>query len=427
MRQYLTKRRLGLRALLGLTAAGLGMGCGRSPAESVLAKPASQPPLPVATAAVEWVEEYVTERSYSGELRPGRASELTFEVTGRVLRVLVDEGSRVEAGQVLAELEDDRVRAELQGLSAARDAEAALLAELEGGPRLQTIAAARAEVDGLERRLALARLQRERRHGLLEQNAVSTEELDVAVAEVEILQADLAAAGSRLAELEEGTREEVIERQGALVAKLDADLARIEVELADRQLRAPFDAVVTRRDLDEGAVVEAGRSALRLIEADALEARIGVPVERSSSLRPGQSVRLEIRGRPLQGEIQATLSEVDPQTRTADVIVALAPEDSARHLSGEVVRLFLDERTRVRGAWIPTAALVPGARGLWAAYALTPNEADPSSQLVERRELEVLYTRGDRSLVRGTLEERDRLIVDGVHRIVPGQRVAEVR
>ena len=427
MRQYFTKRRVGLLALLGPLAFGLWIGLGRDRAEAGIARPASPSPLPVAAAPVEWVDEYVTQHSYSGELRPGRAADLTFEAAGRVLRVLVDEGSRVEAGQVLAELEADRVRAELAGLSAARDAEAALLRELERGPRAQTIAAARAEVRGLEERLDLAELRRERRRGLVKQDAISTEELDVAVAEVEILQADLAAASSRLEELEEGTREEVIERQRALVAKLDASVARNEIELADRQLRAPFDAVVTRRDLDEGAVVEAGRSALRLIEADALEARIGVPVDRAASLVEGQAVRLEIRGRSLSGEVRARLSEVDSETRTADVIIALAPEDSAHHLSGEVVRLFLDERTPVQGAWIPTAALVPGARGLWAAYALIPLEEDSGTDRVERRELEVLYTHGDRSLVRGTLEEGDRLVVDGVHRVVPGQRVVEVR
>jgi len=118
--------------------------------------------------------------------------------------------------------------------------------------------------------------------------------------------------------------------------------------------------------------------------------------------------------------------EIDPATRTADVVIALSTEESLRHVAGEVVRLALEEHVEAEGTWVPTAALVPGTRGLWAVYAVVPSEDDPFRTVIERRELEVLHTTGDRALVRGTLRGGEQLVIEGIHRVVPGQQVAAV-
>ena len=73
------------------------------------------------------------------------------------------------------------------------------------------------------------------------------------------------------------------------------------------------------------------------------------------------------------------------------------------------------------GFWLPTSALVRSRRGLWAAYAIAPSEGPPT---VERRELELLYTTGDFAFVRGLVQPGERLVRDGVQRLVDGQRVA---
>lgn len=427
VRRFSTIRRAmwGAAALLG--AAWLLVARGPTGAAAVEpAAPAAARALPVLSVSIEPVDGYSVRRAWSGELRPRRAADLAWEAAGRVLAVRVDEGDRVEAGEVLAELERDRAVAELDGSRAQRARELARLDELLAGPRAQTLAAARAEVRALERELELARQRNARRAQLVAGRFVTAEELDETATRADTLAAELEAARQRLDELEEGTRAEDLAQQRAAVAELDARVARLEVELADRELRAPFAGVVTARALDEGAVVEPGRTALRLVEADALEARVGLPVERAAALAIGQRVELEIRGRAVPALVRAVVPELDGATRTSDVVLALAPEDSRRHLPGEVVRLALDERVEARGAWVPTAALVPGTRGLWAAYALVPSEDDPELAVVERIELEVLHSSGDRTLVRGTLGGGERIVSAGVHRVVPGQLVAAV-
>ena len=424
MRQKITGRRLGAGLLVLALGGAFVLSRGWSAAEPKAASPAPGPaPLAVRTAPVDVVDGYLSRRVYSGELRARRRADLAFEVPGRVLEVTVDEGDRVAAGEPLARLENERIEADLATLRAQRDRAAARLTELENGPRRQTVEAARTEVRRLEEELELAIQRHDRRVKLVAGEFVTADELDVTGTAVETSGAALEGARQRLDELEEGTREEAVLQQRAAVAELEARIRRAEVDRDDRVLLAPFPGVVLRRDLDEGAVVDAGRSVLELQEADALEARVGVPVARAADLESGQEVELEVRGETITARVRAVLPRLDGATRTADVVVELASEDARRFVSGEVARLALEEYVEEEGTWIPTSALVRGARGLWAAFALVPDADTEGTWLVERRELEILATTGERALVRGTLRPGDRLAVEGVHRIVPGQRV----
>ena len=432
LRQILTKRRWRLGvvaaiaglALLGILAPSL---TSAAPAPSGAASGARA--LPVAVQPVELLGSYRRTRSYSGELRPRRASELGFETAGRMTALAVDEGSRVAAGDVLAELESERVRARLASLEARRAREEARLDELVRGPRAQVIEAARAETRSLEESLDLAVLLRERRRVLVEDDAASGEALDLASTTVETTAASLEAARARLDELEEGTRAEVVEQQRAILRELDAEIALARVEIDDRRLVAPFDGVVTQRLVDEGVVVDPGQSVLRLIEDGALEARLGLPLEQAARLAVGEDVVLDVRGEPIGARIRALVPEMDGATRTVDAILVLSEEDSRRSIAGDVARLELTEDVEARGTWLPTTALVTGTRGRWAAYAVVPDaspdgSASRTQSIVERRELDVLHTERDRVFVDGLLSPGELLLIEGAHRVVPGQRVS---
>ena len=120
--------------------------------------------------------------------------------------------------------------------------------------------------------------------------------------------------------------------------------------------------------------------------------------------------------------VQGLVPEVDEVTRTA-VIIARASSGAPRLLPRETVQLVLETEEPLDGHWIPLTALTRGTRGLWTAYALSADQAPEGGHRVERRDLEVLHVRGERALVRGVITPGDRLIAEGHHRVVPGQRV----
>jgi multidrug efflux pump subunit AcrA (membrane-fusion protein) len=386
------------------------------------AETAASQPLPVEVLTVEPVTRYSVSRAYTGEIAALRASEMGFERSGRLVEVLVREGDRVSAGQPLARLDTSNLQTQRQQLVAERARALAQLAELRSGPRAEDIAAAEAAVRELEQQLALQQTQRSRRESLYLAGAISKEELDEFAFGQGASQARLDQAQSRLEELRNGTRQEQIAAQLALVQQLDASLADLDVTLAKSTLTAAFDGIVAARQADEGTVLNAGQSVVRLMEV-APEARIGLPTEAVSQLQIGSAQTLRLGSETYSATVTAILPEIDPGTRTQQVVFALESSAIARFSPGQTVRVELAQSIPTEGVWLPLEALTPGIRGLWNAYVLTPAEEGEGGYQVQPQAVEILHQEESRVLVRGTLQPGDRIVASGTHRLVPGQRV----
>ncbi|MFQ3613295.1 MAG: efflux RND transporter periplasmic adaptor subunit [Cyanobacteriota bacterium] len=374
-------------------------------------------PLPVSTLKLQPIQAYEVRRAYTGEIRSRRTSELGFERGGEVVQIPVSEGMAVPAGSPLALLDTRSLTAERDGILAQLATVQAQLQELQAGPRQESIAAAAATVEDIRQQLELAELSRQRRQDLFTEGAISRQQLDEAAYQVGSLQARLTAAQQQYQELQTGTRPEQIAAQQARVQQLQASLASLDVALSKSVIRAPFAGRIAVRHVDEGTVVGSGQPVLRLVESGVWEARIGVPTH----LLPPEGSRqiLEVGSQSYEAEVLALLPEVDPTSRTVTVLLGLQAEGIP---SGQTARLLLTERIPSDGFWLPTTALVPGARGLWTVYTVAP--AESGQWQVQRQEVEILHTETERVLVRGTLQPGDQVIAEGSQRLVPGQVVS---
>lgn len=365
-------KRIGIGS--AIVAAFLGIWAWHGRGASELAPPAGL--LPVAAYTVRVTPTYEVDELHTGRVVACRSSELGFERGGRLERVIVDDGDRVEAGDVLAELDQRQLRAE-------RKQRAAQLADVEA-------------------QLALARATTRRTQALRASDHVSTAQLDEAVHGEEALVARRAAA--------------------------QAALEVTEVALALSEIRAPYAGQVTSRLADEGTVVAPGQAILHLIEDGVLELRLGVPPASADALRTGTRIEADIEGRRHPAVLHAVVDTVERDTRTVTAILHLeataagAASDLPR--DGALVRIALPRTIESEGAWVPLSALAESHRGLWSAYALVPERDDDRGlRRVERRPLEVLYADSDRAYVRGTLRDGDEIAASGVHRLVPGQAI----
>lgn len=368
-------KRIGIGIAIAVTGLGVWTWQGRSATE--VASPAAV--LPVVAHTVRVTPTYEVDELHTGRVVARRSSELGFEQGGRLERVLVDDGDRVEAGDVLAQLDQRQLQAE-------RKQRAAQLADLEA-------------------QLALARATTRRTQALRASDHVSPAQLD-----------------------------EAVHGEQALVARRLAAQAALEatdVALALSEIRAPYAGQVTSRLVDEGTVVAPGQAILHLIEDGVLELRLGVPPEAVDALRTGARIDAEIEGRRHPAVLHAVVDAVGRDTRTVTAILHLesaATGDASEMLrDGAVVRVALPRTIEGKGAWVPLAALAESHRGLWSAYALVPErEGDATLRRVERRPLEVLYADSERAYVRGTLRDGDQIAASGVHRLVPGQAIRVV-
>jgi multidrug resistance efflux pump len=379
--------------------------------------------LAVETVTVDAVSSYEVARAYTGEIAALRRSDLGFTRSGEVVQVLVAEGDRVSSGQPLALLDTQSLLTQRRQLEAQLAQAQAQLLELQRGARQEAIAAAQAQVRDVDNQLALQRQQRSRREFLYEQGAISREQLDEVSFGAEALAARRDSAQSNLDELLNGTRPEQVAAQQAVVRQLEASIASIDVDLNKSILSAPFDGIVALRQVDEGVVVGAGQTVVRLVESVAPEARIGMPTRAASRLRPGEAVTVSSAVERFPARVKAVLPEVNPDTRTQVVVLQLEPGALTRVSPGETVRVELSETVPTSGLWLPIEALTQDIRGLWSAYGVVPTEAGDDAYQVQPKAVEILHQDNARVLVQGALQGGDRIVANGVHRLVPGQQV----
>jgi len=184
--------------------------------------------------------------------------EVASKITGRVVEITVDEGDRVERGQVLARLDDAEVAAAVRQADAALDAARARLAELLAGSRPQEIERTRAEMERARADLENARLTLARTRQLVADAIIEQQALDDARARYEMAEHALQSAAQvhELARL--GPRREEIDQARAQVAQAEATLAFEHAQQDNTVIRAPVSGTVLNRYVDPGEMVTTG-------------------------------------------------------------------------------------------------------------------------------------------------------------------------
>ena len=377
-------------------------------------------PLEVQTLIVERSDRYQRERSFTGLIRESRRSQVSFKRGGEVTEILVDEGQRVSIGQKMAQLDDRHIRARQAQVEAQYQEAQAVLGELLEGPRKETIAAKRAELQALDAQAKVLSGQLSRREQLVHNASVSREEYETFLYDFQAAKARADVARRQLDEMLAGTRKEQIAAQRARVQQLQAQLDEVAHDLEDTVLLAPFAGRVAQRYIDEGTVVGARTSVVDLLDDQHLEAWIGLSTDASSTLEVGQLQSLSVDGSLVEGKVYSLAPDVDRSTRTQNVIFRL-DDNCGAVLPGQVVRVSISETVQQPGFWIPTTSLTRGTRGLWSVYVV---ENSDRGQVIARRDVELLDTVGQLSYVRGTLQTGDQLVSSGTHRVVVGQRVS---
>lgn len=230
----------------------------------------------------------------TGTLEARIKTAISPRMQERLAEVLVDQNDVVKAGQVLARLDDGELRRQVEV------AEAALAAAKSTAERVR-VDETRAQA--VEQQ---ARQEHKRVSDLLATKVSSASEMDKAVEQLRIAEADLQRAHAATAETE----------KQIITAERNLDYHR--ERLAFAQLRSPYDGMVIRRDRDPGGVVVPGSSILQLIATNELWVSAWVDETAASALTPGQPARVVFRSEPgksYPAEVARLGRETDRETR----------------------------------------------------------------------------------------------------------------
>ncbi|MFP4129715.1 MAG: efflux RND transporter periplasmic adaptor subunit [Halorhodospira sp.] len=222
-----------------------------------------------------------------------REASLAFNAAQRVTAMHAEEGDRVEAGDLLAELERERLEQSVARAEARVEAQRQQLAELERGARPQEIRKAEAELELAEATARNAEQTWLRLASLREDDHASEEEVDNARAAYEEAQAQVRAAEEQLSLVQAGPRQERIHAAQARLQARQAELARAQNDLEEAELRAPSDGVIRERLLEPGEMASPQRPAYTLARTEPMWVRAYVPEPQLGRIQPGMAARIQ--------------------------------------------------------------------------------------------------------------------------------------
>jgi HlyD family secretion protein len=217
-------------------------------------------------------------------LAPTRVS-LASTVTGRVTRVLAQEGDHVRTGQLLVELERDEA---LAAVSQARAGVAQARARLEQLSRFTSLRWAE-EVRQAEANFTLARTEYERTRRLVESGAAPGSQLDNARKTLDLARSRRESTRIQLASAGPQGSERRLAEAALRLARANLDLAR--AQLAKLRIVASGHGIVLTRSVEPGEVVQPGRTLLVLAKDAPIQLVVQLDEKNLALVRPGQTAR----------------------------------------------------------------------------------------------------------------------------------------
>jgi len=273
----------------------------------------------------------------SGTMQALKEAPILARTDGYLKSRLVDIGDRVHEGQVLAEIDapelDQQVRQAEAALQQAEAASDQAQASLEQGKVNRD----------------LARITAERSKALAGRGIVAQQDNDQT-------QAQLAAQDASVQALEKAVLAQQSNRSAA-----KANLARLQEVQGYRDVKAPFDGVITLRNVDVGVLVTTGNTLLyRIAQTGTLRTYVNVAQADVNSVQVGQVAVLTVSnlpGRSFPGAVARTAKALDPASRTMLVEVDVANPDGAL-FPGTFADVSLSGRRENRPLTIPASAVV---------------------------------------------------------------------
>ncbi len=281
--------------------------------------------------------------SANGRVATAEQVEVGPKVGGRIVELNAKEGDPVQAGQVLARLDDQEIRARLRQAESAVGVAKARWDEARSGPRRQELEEARAAVAAAQAQLDQAKDHLARVQRLFDAGVAPQAELDDARRGGEVRAAQLRGAQERLNLVEAGPRQETVEAAAAARREALAALEYVQAQLDSLVVRAPIAAQVITRHHERGSVVRAGdpiytvADIMHLIvraeveESEVGKLRVGLPAIITSDAFPGrrlhgtiQKIAWRVGRKRIRSDNPAEIT--DAKVLEAEIPIEPAPE-----------------------------------------------------------------------------------------------------
>ena len=264
---------------------------------------------------------------------PLQQAIITPKITSTIKKFYVQRGSKVKAGQPLADLEAaDLQGAAVQSQGDFEQAQAANVTALGAGipEQLQ-----KAELDAAAFKSAYEAQQKvyDSRKDLFNQGAIPRRDLDSAEVAVAQARSQNEQAQKQLADLQRLGKEQLVKSANASLTSAQGKMLNAKAQLSYATIRSPIDGVVTDRPLFQGELAAANQPLLTVMNTSKLVAKAHISQNEAVLLKVGNPAELELQGleEPIKGKVALISPALDPGSTTIEIwIEAVKPNKALK-------------------------------------------------------------------------------------------------
>jgi RND family efflux transporter MFP subunit len=407
-------------------------GCGKK-------QPEAQAPPPAIPVEVKNLADNQVQLSskFVGSLEAKQRVALAPRVDGRITEIAVQEGDKVKRGDLILQLQTSREQGEVDAAksqvniqrSNVSNAESALrVAEANVASAEADVEQSRADLRRQEAEFKLAQTNLERTKFLVKQGAQSQQVLDDRTRDLSAAQAQIDALKAALNSSQKGlgaAQQQVVSARSRIAgqqAALKQAESRVGIatdNLDFNRVTAPIDGVVGNIEPKVGDYLAAGDQITSIVQDEALQLNLSVPIEQASQLKIGLPVEiLDAQGKAIaKGDINFISPRADRNSQ--GILVKAAINNNGKLKDDAVVsaRVIWSEES---GVLIPTEAVSRLAGKNFVFVAQETQQNGKNVMIAKQKPVELGDIQGQSYQVISGLQKGDRLITSGILNLTDG-------
>jgi multidrug efflux pump subunit AcrA (membrane-fusion protein) len=349
-------RRITLLLLVTSVAAISLAGCSKEPAEK-------EPVVSVQVAPVEKtsIEDNVTAEAI---LFPIQQAAITPKISAPVKSLPVKRGQKVQAGQVLAVLENRDLAAAAEDTKGGYEQAQASYETVTAASLPEEIQKAQLDTEAAKKLMDAQEKVFQSRQELFQQGAMPRKELDQSGVDLTQARNQYEIARKHLDALMAVGKQQELRSAAGQLQSAKGKYMGAEAQLSYSEIRSPIAGVVTDRPLYPGEMAAAGTPLITVMDVSKVIARVHIPQNDAALLKVGDSAKITAPGieEPVPGKITVVSPALDPNSTTVEVwIEAVNPKQLLR--PGSTAQVSMVAKSVNDALVVPASALLTGTDG----------------------------------------------------------------
>ena len=359
-------------------------------------------------------------------LFPIAQSAIVPKISAPVEKFLVNRGSHVRAGQLLAVLENRDLAAAAQENKGSYDQAQAQYATTTTADLPQEIQKAQLEAQAAKQQLDAQQKVFDSRQDLFKEGALPRKELDQAGVDLTNARNQYEIAQRHLEAVNAVGKQQTLKSAKGQLESAEGKYAGASAQLAYSGIKSPINGVVTDRPLYPGEMAAAGTPLLTVMDISTVVARAHIPQQSAALLKSGDKATITVPGmdQPISGKVSLVSPALDPNSTTVEVWVQIK-NPRERLKPGSSVQVSMVARSLPDALAIPVAALLTAQDGVTSVMVegACPESKNASDRCALQRDVKTGIRDDDRVQITDGLREGDRVVASGAYGLPDKSRI----